>query len=137
MSLVASTAEASGINNQEASGFFTLPAEPRHAVYEQLFMNLAGQHVNYLADENGTHRFKLTPCTAPVISDNRYGKERCIPQYVSAHDIYRRRLKSTWGPHWSCEELANRWRVYPEDSDHVWWMQARDFCSALRVCKRL
>jgi len=124
------------MNTQEASRFFTLPTELRHAIYEQLF-NLAGQHLNYLPDEDGVHRFKLTPCTAPIISDDNYGNERGIKKYGPHHVIHRRRLKSIWGPHWLCEELANRWSGYPEDSDRVWWMQARDFCAALRVCRRL
>lgn len=144
MSLIVSTEEACATDSQHASSFFAFPIELRRAVYAELF-DLAGQHIQYIVGGDGVHRFRLTPCTAPTRSDEeeRDGSERNPEKTLpfASGPIYQRRLLSSWGPHWMCEELAFHLQDgegSTQAADEIGSASSgRGFYSALRVCKRM
>ena len=146
MTLIQSIEEAGAIDMQHASSFFAIPIELRRAVYAHAF-GVPSQHIRYIAsDDDGdgdrSPQFRLTPCIKPTTSDtrSRYGKER-NPGPLDAAGfapeglVYMRRLVSSWGPHWMCEELA----CHFEEAGDIESMfpSSYDFFSALRVCKRM
>ncbi|KAB5554875.1 hypothetical protein GE09DRAFT_142479 [Coniochaeta sp. 2T2.1] len=133
---------AIAIDIQHGSNFFTIPIELRRAVYAHLF-DIPGQHIRYVVDGgDGVQHFRLTPCIAPPVSDKRirHGDERNpYPRspdgFAPEGPLYFRRLLSSWGPHWMCEELACHFK---EAGDlESMFPPSHDFSSALRVCKRM
>ncbi|KAK1760057.1 hypothetical protein QBC47DRAFT_455874 [Echria macrotheca] len=134
----------SAIDRQDESPFFSMPIELRNAVYEQLF-EFRDQHVRSVAGIDGTQQFALTPCIAPPISDDqeRVGRERFPkndPKNPDLQPLKMRRIASSWGPHWMCEELA----LYPKEcasgTSEGWIADAavsRTVYPALLVCKRM
>jgi len=145
----------STVHNQVESSFFSAPLEVRRVIYGHVF-TLAGQHIlrrinnNNDDDDDRTQEFILTPCTAPCIQaaildgQNTGGLERRCTRSESRLEsdyspIYKRRLASTWGPHWLCEELAFRWKHehYPQEKDNLLSASSRSLSSLLRVCKRM
>jgi hypothetical protein len=136
--------ETNCFNNQEESPFFSIPIELRNAVYEQLF-DFRDQHVRSVVGTDGTQQFLLTPCIAPPISDDegRLGLERIPKNYSRSEDprpMIMRRMASSWGPHWMCEELA----LYPEEcasgTSEGWIAESaasRRVYPTLLVCKRM
>lgn len=132
------------IDNQDASPLFNIPLELRHAIYGHL-VDISVRHIYSVADSDGISRLHSTPCIAPGASDANYldGSERCpekpVPgeEYPIASPIFKRRLRSGWGPHWMCEELA----FHPQDCSEEALQAASSFSrgsfSFLRVCKRM
>ncbi|KAH7067752.1 hypothetical protein FB567DRAFT_541629 [Paraphoma chrysanthemicola] len=81
---------------------FKLPLELRHAIYAYLVPY--GIHINI---RQGV--FYLSICVQPRPHASYYGAERERSKYSHGPDpIYPRRLRSSWGPHWKCEEIALR-----------------------------
>ncbi|KAK4113247.1 hypothetical protein N656DRAFT_778773 [Canariomyces notabilis] len=136
------------MDGQHASSFFAIPIELRRAVYAHL-LSTAGQHIQYITGDDGIHHFRLTPCIVSAKWDEEEldGTERNPDKlYWVWGPIYKRRLSSSWGPHWMCEELAFNLPV----CEHAHWKGSstqeagdiapaslRGFASALRVCKRM
>jgi len=133
------------IHSQDASVFFSIPLELRRDIYGQLFDLEAGHHIQYMTEGKRPHHFRLTPCTAPIRLDDEerpgLGNERNPDQSAGSAvegPIYMRRLLSSWGTHWMCEELA----LYPsegnsQDGGDMEPAPSRDISSTLRVCKRM
>ncbi|UPL00361.1 hypothetical protein LCI18_011295 [Fusarium solani-melongenae] len=74
------------------------PAEIRHVIYEHLL-------------PHGIHVFRQGAklcCSACVgaSSDDEDGSERQATGDPMSDTVWARRLESSWGPHWLCEELA-------------------------------
>ena len=138
MSLFLSTKEARGVDNQDESIFFSIPVELRLAVYAHLF-NISGLHVHSVAGSDGSRQFKFTPCAAPPIADEeaRDGTERDPKISIWDQSIYKRRLSSSWGSHWMCEELAFYFQDCDKSMREAVSASSRNFSSTLRVCKRL
>lgn len=136
--------DESAVDGQAGSALFSVPLEVRRAVCGHLF-DLAGQHILHHVGNDGTHQFKLTPCTAPCIvpavfnGKNHCGQERRCFDSDDSSPVYKRRLASTWGPHWLCEELAFRWKHehYPEEAENKLSESSHNLSYLLRVCKRM
>lgn len=132
------------IDNQDASPLFNIPLELRRAIYVNL-VDVSARHVYSVAGSDGISRLRFTPCIAPGAFDADYldGSERCPEIHESderipvAGPIFKRRLLSSWGPHWMCEELA----FHPQDCSEDALQAASSFFgdgfSFLRVCKRM
>ncbi|KAK4447188.1 hypothetical protein QBC34DRAFT_440199 [Podospora aff. communis PSN243] len=160
MPLIVSSGEACGVNQQEASIFLSFPIEIRHPIYSYAFGLLAGQHVQCVAEDYGgprrfkfptgeTHdvhprfdhtRFRLSPCILDpgaiaedvgTCGDERDPRDPNDPKGSTA--VFHRRLASTWGPHWACEELALN-RGYDLRNDR---RESLKLSSALRACKKM
>lgn len=147
MSHTVSTEEACAVDSQYVSSFFTIPIELRRAVYAYLF-DPAGHHIQYVVGGDGVRHFRLTTCTAPTKSGEeergheRYGRERNPDGqlFYPGGPIYKRRLLSSWGPHWMCEELACHFRdgeVSTQEAGDIEPASSLDVSSAWRVCKRM
>jgi len=134
MPLIISKDEARTMNAQEGSRFFSIPIELRHAIYLNAFQ-FAERHLRCVTEKDGSRCFRLTPCTEPVMPSAdaaTNGWER-NPSNEWQDPIFQRRLASSWGPHWACEELAlNLWYIDQQREEN-----ARNLCSALRVCKKM
>ncbi|OIW26320.1 hypothetical protein CONLIGDRAFT_683309 [Coniochaeta ligniaria NRRL 30616] len=95
------------METQEQSQLFRLPLEVRYAIYGYLVPNAIHVFVRQ-------GKLALSPCGEPEVSgDMRHlGYERkpvedqSISCARSREDIWVRRLQSSWGPHWQCEEEA-------------------------------
>ena len=98
------------MDNQVDSPFFSLPLEIRDAIYAYLIPNNIAVHLS-----SRLGNVAITRCLAPVISGYLDGSER-FPggdEPTNSRDIPRkaiwmRRLRSSWGPHWKCEENVQR-----------------------------
>ncbi|KAK0631423.1 hypothetical protein B0T14DRAFT_2891 [Immersiella caudata] len=132
------------IHNQAASPFFKLPLELRRAVYANVF-DFSACHLHSSAASNGTPRLQLKSCIAPTTFDERAldGSERCPVKRTPDHhkwpipsQTFKRRVLSSWGSHWMCEELALHHLDCGEDVRQS-VLLSRDFIPALRVCKRM
>ncbi|KAH7065907.1 hypothetical protein BKA63DRAFT_524855 [Paraphoma chrysanthemicola] len=85
---------------QMPCSFFKLPLELRQAIYGYLVPY--GVHLNLRPDI-----FSLSVCVQPRPNDSFYGGERRWVDYPRGPEpIYPRRLRSSWGHHWECEEIA-------------------------------
>lgn len=137
MSLILSTEEARGVDNQDESIFFSIPIELRLAVYAHLF-NISGLHIQFVG-RDGARQFMLTPCAAPPITDQRErdGKERDPKISIFDKLKYKRRLSSSWGSHWMCEELAFHFQDCDQSMREAESASSRNFSSTSRVCTRL
>ena len=84
--------------SQPKSALLRLPAELRHQVY--LYILPDGIHIRLHGSE-----LNLSPCLEqpqPRTSPHVGGYERKPDGYGDI--LWGRRLDSTWGPHWMCEE---------------------------------
>lgn len=115
-------------NLQLGSRLFSAPLEIREAIYEYLVPD--GVHV-YLHRDN----LRLSRCVQPHLGDDLWGGERqeADSPYSGAatfsDPVWARRLRSSWGPHWKCEEKmlgTHRSRQTVHDVD----------ISSLYACKR-
>jgi hypothetical protein len=157
MPLIVSEDEARGVNEQTASRFFAIPIEVRHPIYSQAY-DLTAQHIQCVDQGYGGPRrfkfppvetntpsaaytrFQLTPCvldpTAIAEDVGESGLERnpCEPHDAKESEaVFQRRLLSSWGPHWACEELALN-RGFDLRNDR---RRARDLSSAMVACKKM
>ncbi|KAL2204071.1 hypothetical protein CC79DRAFT_1112604 [Sarocladium strictum] len=92
-------------NFQNESKLFDLPLEIRLLIYSH-FINKHGYHVVSSTESE----LALTPCLGARLYDGDVGKERQVTELVirpepSDQRRYERRLRSSWGPHWMCEEF--------------------------------
>ncbi|KAK0744034.1 hypothetical protein B0T18DRAFT_195007 [Schizothecium vesticola] len=130
------------IDNQDASPLFKIPLELRRAIYANL-VDVSARHICSVAGSDGISRLRFTLCIAPGPSDEDYldGSERCPELYESdipvAGPIFKRRLLSSWGPHWMCEELAFHPQDCSEDALQAASSLFGDAFSFLRACKRM
>ncbi|KAK1836826.1 hypothetical protein QBC39DRAFT_337417 [Podospora conica] len=132
------------IDNQDASPLFNIPLELRRAIYTHLF-DFSARHVYSMVGSDGTSRLHFVPCIAPGASDadDLDGSERCPDkpdpetQYPIAGPIFKRRLLSSWGPHWMCQEMAFHPEDCSDDSIKAASSLAGGGFSLLRVCKRM
>ncbi|KAH8908291.1 hypothetical protein BR93DRAFT_925412 [Coniochaeta sp. PMI_546] len=138
MALILSAEEACGVDKQSESIFFSIPIELRLTVYAHLF-NISGLHIRFVAGRDGARQFKLTPCAAPPITDeeDRDGTERDPRISIWDQMIYKRRLSSSWGSHWMCEDLAFYFQDCDKSMSEAESASSRNFSSTLRVCKKL
>ncbi|OIW26328.1 hypothetical protein CONLIGDRAFT_646505 [Coniochaeta ligniaria NRRL 30616] len=96
------------MDTQEQSPFFSLPPEVRDAIYTYILPNAI--HV-FLREG----KVAISTCMDPEIAGFLTGRER-IPSEEelvgfgerSSQTVWARRLRSSWGPHWQCEEIAQR-----------------------------
>lgn len=138
------TAPVELVDNQDASPLFNIPLELRRAIYAHL-VDVSAQHIHSVAASDGSSRLRFTPCIAPGASDQDEldGSERCpdprVPgeRYPIVSQIFRRRLLSSWGPHWMCEELALHPRDCGQDVLQAAVSVSSHYLSHLRVCKRM
>lgn len=105
--------------------FFRLPLEIRRAVYSHL-INAAGFHIVPNASKEG--RPRLLPCLGPDLYAHSDGMDRRSGAGYNIRDpVWIRRLASTWGPHWRCEEEARADAGRRREIEHA---------TLLRVCKQ-
>ncbi|KAK0649844.1 hypothetical protein B0T16DRAFT_492379 [Cercophora newfieldiana] len=134
------------IDNQDASPFFKLPFELRRAVYAQAFDLSACHLYSSASNSDGTPRLRLASCVSPAASHERDldGSERCpvkrtpdLYKWPLPSLIFKRRSRSSWGPHWMCEELVLHAQDLGEDlREKRSALRSRAFSPTLRVCKR-
>ncbi|KAK8023891.1 hypothetical protein PG993_011957 [Apiospora rasikravindrae] len=117
---------------QSASSLFHVPIEIRRAIYADL-VDTASIHIT-LSPQG---RVRLTRCLDPDLGAGHLGDERRPPRSDDGSCIqtYCRRLASTWGPHWGCEEIALANGEDEERTDDGSQTGSRD--SFLTTCKRL
>jgi hypothetical protein len=117
-------------DSQHQCKFFAAPAEIRYAIYAHLIPD----RIHLSLCEKG---FRLSPCA----QRDRDGSPNCINQESNdrnsirvrhAEDpIYVRRLRSSWGSHWRCEETA----IQMEEERKMNWDNTA--IALLLVCKRM
>ncbi|KAK7946396.1 uncharacterized protein PG986_010717 [Apiospora aurea] len=114
---------------QSSSSLFLVPIEIRRAIYADL-IDTAGIHIT-LSPQG---RVRLTRCLEPDLGAGYLGDERRPPPSDDGSCIqtYCRRLASTWGPHWGCEEIA-----HADGEEGTDGSQAGSRGSFLTTCKRL
>lgn len=90
-------------NSQEQCQLFRVPLEIRQYIYA-LFINRWGYHIVSSLDGE----LALTPCLGASLFNGEIGKERRFSAFARPgseyYRIYERRVASSWGPHWMCEE---------------------------------
>jgi hypothetical protein len=111
-----------------------VPLEIRRSIY--LYLIPTQLHISLPQSANSIH---ITPCVEPDLNANLGGAERC---YRSDDSIFSSRIRSSWGPHWRCEEIA----LGMDDESHgVGPVAARkfgnknptiEFTGILRACKK-
>jgi hypothetical protein len=114
---------------QHQCKFFAAPAEIRYAIYAYLIPDRI--HLSFREK-----RFRLSLC----IQRDQDGAPNCINRQSNAANlvgdgekdsIYARRLRSSWGSHWRCEEIAIQME---EECEMNWDNTAK---ALLLVCKRM
>lgn len=113
--------------SQSTSCLFRVPIEIRRAIYADL-VDIAGIHIS-LSSQGGV---RLTRCLGPDLGAENSGDERRPRGHDPDDRIWARRVASTWGPHWECEETA----LAKDQKGH------QDIHTTLRgsfliICKRL
>ncbi|OCK78679.1 hypothetical protein K432DRAFT_252881, partial [Lepidopterella palustris CBS 459.81] len=89
------------INPQLRSRLLLAPYDIRRAIYAHLIPN----RVHVFLRGGKVH---LSVCVASRQEDHDDGFERkSTPSGDSSDSIWARRLRSSWGPHWKCEEVAS------------------------------
>ncbi|KAF2253803.1 hypothetical protein BU26DRAFT_561075 [Trematosphaeria pertusa] len=117
--------EEAPINPQVGSKFFSAPLEIRQMIYGYIFPY--GVHA-YLRQG----KLHSSACVEPRANGDYDGGERRdeSSDWRTPGPIWSRRLQSSWGPHWKCEEVAlsmgRSWEA-AGDADMV----------MLRACKRM
>jgi hypothetical protein len=114
------------VHPQHESKLLSMPAEIRQAIYAQIFH---GQTHAFLSQG----RIHLSVCLQPNLGDDRHdGRERVTtPDWRQDDPGWARRLRSTWGVHWECEEAAYGGRTDLHEHRHY---QTYDlFCA----CKKM
>ncbi|KAF2176877.1 hypothetical protein K469DRAFT_605525 [Zopfia rhizophila CBS 207.26] len=90
------------VNPQLESKFFSAPLEIRQEIYGYLIPY--GVHA-YLRQG----KLYLSACVESCANGGLFGAERRESSDWRASDpVWQRRLRSSWGPHWKCEEVALR-----------------------------
>lgn len=107
---------------QSASGLFRIPIELRREIYLHL-INTAGVHIT----QNKSGVVRLSPCGGCDLELESSGYDR---QHPTDKQIFFRRLSSSWGPHWACEEIMVGGDSDSEVADLWRWTIA-----ILRICQ--
>lgn len=108
------------------------PIEIRRAIYVHL-IDTRGVHI--VRTENG--EFSLSACVGPDLYAGHTGYERRTTNDAWSDPVWGRRLVSSWGPHWECEENALRVREeVGEQQVQTRVVEIHDG-AILRVCKRM
>lgn len=95
----------STMDNQDKSPFLCLPLEVRRAIYSELIPKAV--HVFFQRGKVAVSR-----CVEPEVGGCLTGIERQPTEHESndpdqSQWLWARRLNSSWGPHWRCEEMAD------------------------------
>jgi hypothetical protein len=96
------------VDLQLGSGLFLAPIEIRRAIYVYLIPN--GVHVFFRQG-----KIHLSVCVEPSPAGDHDGSDRkttgsdrqTLDDWFS-DTMWARRLQSSWGPHWKCEEVVSR-----------------------------
>lgn len=99
-------------NPQLKCRVLSTPLEIRRMIYTYLFPH--GIHARL---HQGT--FHLSPCIEPCTNNGPYGDNRHPAVSSPGNPVYKRRLQSSWGTHWRCEEVALGIEDAPEVSRKV------------------
>lgn len=97
---------------QYDSRLMSAPAEIRRAIYQ----HLAPASIHIFMSPQG--RLDVSVCLEPPISPSlvedffldgyeRRPSDGAPSDYASAESTWARRVASSWGPHWKCEEAAH------------------------------
>lgn len=96
------------MDTQEQSPLFSLPPEVRDAIYTYILPNA----IHIFLREG---KVAASTCMEPEIAKFRTGRERMPREEElagfrerSSQRVWARRLRSSWGPHWQCEEIVQR-----------------------------
>ncbi|KAL5328193.1 hypothetical protein ACEPPN_001689 [Leptodophora sp. 'Broadleaf-Isolate-01'] len=87
---------------QSQSKLLSAPLEIRRAIYTQI----SSGHLHALRSQS---KFRFSGCLQPNLGDSEHaGYERRVSAENddASQAQWARRLSSSWGPHWECEELA-------------------------------
>ncbi|KAB5584815.1 hypothetical protein GE09DRAFT_4862 [Coniochaeta sp. 2T2.1] len=121
--------------NQQQSPLFSLPLEIREAIYAYVFPNDIAVHVSL---KQGS--VAITRCLAPVSRGFLDGSER-FPEDVLGDiprkAIWMRRVQSSWGPHWKCEENAQRPAGNRKDPTGQATEDSEAITAILVVCRKI
>ncbi|OBT64925.1 hypothetical protein VE03_05693 [Pseudogymnoascus sp. 23342-1-I1] len=114
------------VHSQHESKLLSIPVEIRQAIYTQIFH---GQTHAFLWHG----RIHLSECLQPNLGDDSHdGRERkSTVEWGGDDPKWARRLRSSWGVHWECEEAAN-----PEKTDMRKHRRQHAY-DLLVVCKKM
>ena len=88
------------MHSQRESKLLSAPAEIRRAIYA----NIIPSQIHAFLSQG---RIQLSGCLQPNLGDDFHdGREREIRGEESSQAKWARRLRSSWGPHWECEQVA-------------------------------
>jgi hypothetical protein len=121
--------ETQSLDLQCASRLFHVPIEIRDAIYIHL-INTAGVHIT----RTKQGEIRLSPCVGPNLDAKYTGNERCTTGNLLSDTVFGRRLASSWGPHWECEEIALRKEGDSDGENEAWWSNNG---AVLRICKKV
>lgn len=118
------------IDPQLGSGLFLAPIEIRYAIYVHFVPN----RVHVFFRQGKIH---LSMCVEPSPAGDHDGSDRkttgsdrqTLDDWF-LDSIWARRLRSSWGPHWKCEEVALR-------TDDNYEAACGINMAVLLVCKRM
>lgn len=121
-------------NKQHQSAFFTTPTEIRHAIYANIVPDQIHVSCRETDDRISGRGLRFSPC----VQLEKDGDADCIKQRASKADwnadmnswspTFLRRLQSSWGPHWRCEETL----FHANDNCTI-----KNALAPLFVCKRM
>jgi hypothetical protein len=86
-------------NPQRESRLMSMPVEIRRAIYASV---IDDYHIHAFLSEG---RIQLSTCLQPNLGDHKHDGHDRKSENIS-WPKWARRLRSSWGPHWECEELA-------------------------------
>lgn len=118
------------MKTQAENQLLSVPNEVLQAIYAHLVPD--GVHV-FLRQG----KIVLSKCVMPVVTDDLTGFERSTTGNKSADTIWARRLKSSWGPHWQCEEVAQGRIEHYRHQDICDDSGSETTMALLFVCKKL
>ncbi|KAI1119804.1 hypothetical protein F5Y10DRAFT_150740 [Nemania abortiva] len=112
------------MHSQQESRLLSAPAEIRRAIYA----NVIPDQVHVFLSHG---RLQLSVCLQPNLGDDSHdGYERGTTHDWSTDATWAGRLRSSWGPHWECEEVAKN----PTD---LRGSRRHDVLGLLFSCKRM
>lgn len=113
------------MHSQRESKLLSAPAEIRRAIYA----NIIPSQIHAFLSQG---RIQLSVCLQPNLGDDCHdGREREIRGEESSQAKWARRLRSSWGPHWECEQvaLAENIDLHEHCRNHIY--------NLLFVCKKM
>jgi hypothetical protein len=126
------TMQAPTHHSQPGSKLFSTPLEIRQEIYSYLIPY--GLHA-YLSDRG---QLQLSGCVEPCVNGGMEGDERRGMEDFSPEDpVWLRRLMSSWGPHWRCEEMAQRIQYWFPGASKIDASDSNKDLTVLRVCKKM